>query len=237
MVRASELRAPQSRASISFLFVLPLLAVALLAVATVPASYAQPVAGAESLDGKLPRDAGNVYGKFDNGFKYIVRPHTNPPGRAAFFLHVDTGALNEKSNQNGMAHFLEHMAFNGSTNFAPGELIPFMNQLGMSFGADSNAHTNQFETVYKLFMPDNKPETTDKALTIFSDYAYGLLMKIEEIDKERLVILEEKRSRKGVGQRLQETLPAQALRRHAPRQAYRDRNRRADSYVPARRVL
>lgn len=151
----------------------------------------------------LPRDPNNVYGKFDNGFSYIIREHKNPPDRAAFFLHVDTGALNETESQNGLAHFLEHMAFNGSKHFKPGELIPYMNKLGMRFGADSNAHTNHEETVYKLFMPDAKPETVEKAMTIFSDFADGILLLDEEINNERKVILEESRASKSAMERIQ----------------------------------
>lgn len=152
---------------------------------------------------ELPRDPNNVYGKFDNGFSYIIREHKNPPDRVAFFLHVNTGALNETDSQNGLAHFLEHMAFNGSKHFKPGELIPYMNKLGMRFGADSNAHTNHEETVYKLFMPDAKPETVEKAMTIFSDFANGLLLLPEEIDNERKVILEESRASKSAMERIQ----------------------------------
>ncbi|MFN0059606.1 MAG: insulinase family protein [Planctomycetota bacterium] len=152
----------------------------------------------------LPRDPDNVTGSFANGFQYIVRHHTNPPGRVELQLHIKTGALNETATQNGLAHFLEHMCFNGSTHFAPGELIPYMNQLGMQFGADSNAHTTYHETVYKLSMPDNKPETIDKALTIFSDFANGLLLLDAEIDKERDIISNEKGTRKGAMQRMQE---------------------------------
>ncbi|MEM7164198.1 MAG: insulinase family protein [Planctomycetota bacterium] len=197
------------RASMLFVAVF----VAVLFVVVQPPAFAddsKPAAGAPkegvSLTQALPRDPNNVYGKFDNGFSYIIRKHTNPPERAAFFLHVDTGALNETPKQNGMAHFLEHMAFNGSKNFKPGELIPYMNDLGMQFGSDSNAHTSQFETVYKLFMPKNSAEMTDKAMTILSDYAYGLLLLDEEIEKERSVILEEMRSRKGVQQRIRDAL-------------------------------
>mgnify|MGYP002622262803 FL=1 len=159
--------------------------------------------GAAPADEKLPRDPNNFYGRFENGFSYIIREHKNPPDRVAFFLHVDTGALNETDSQNGLAHFLEHMAFNGSKNFEPGELIPYMNKLGMRFGADSNAHTNHEETVYKLFMPDTDPETIEKAMIIFSDFAYGMLLLPEEIDKERKVILEEARSRKSAMERIQ----------------------------------
>ena len=77
--------------------------------------------GAAPADEKLPRDPNNFYGRFENGFSYIIREHKNPPDRVAFFLHVDTGALNETDSQNGLAHFLEHMAFNGSKNFEPGD--------------------------------------------------------------------------------------------------------------------
>ena len=151
----------------------------------------------------LPKDPNNHCGTFDNGFSYIVRPNTNPPGRVALYLNIKSGALNETDAQNGLAHFLEHMSFNGSRHFAPGELIPYMNKLGMQFGADSNAHTNYQETVYKLFMPDVKDETIDKALTIMSDFAGGLLLPPKEIDNERKVILEEARSRKSAGERIQ----------------------------------
>lgn len=155
---------------------------------------------------RLPRDEGNRYGALENGMRYVIRTSSNPPERVAVYLHIRSGALNETAAQNGLAHFLEHMAFNGSTHFAPGTLIPYMNELGMQFGADSNAHTNHHETVYKLFMPKNNDEMLDKALTIFSDVASGLLLLEEEIEKERKVILEEDRSRKGVGQRISDQL-------------------------------
>ncbi|MEM7262863.1 MAG: pitrilysin family protein, partial [Planctomycetota bacterium] len=152
----------------------------------------------------LPVDPANTYQELDNGFRMVLREHSNPPGKMTIWLHIDTGALNERPSQNGIAHFLEHMAFNGSKNFAPGTLIPRLADLGMQFGADSNAHTTHTETVYKLTMPDTKSETVDLALQIMSDYAYGMLLVEEEIEKERQIILNEKGSRKGAGQRLQE---------------------------------
>lgn len=151
----------------------------------------------------LPHDPNNTYGQLDNGVRYIVRRNQNPPGRVTLYLHVRTGALNESDQQNGLAHFLEHLAFNGSKHYPPGTLVPHLNKLGMQFGADTNAHTNQHETVYKLNMPDNKPETIADALTIFADYAGGLLLNVEEIEKERKVILEESRARKSAQERLQ----------------------------------
>jgi zinc protease len=162
--------------------------------------YAAAVPGLASEP--LGRDPNNVYGKFDNGLTYIVRHNERPPQRVAFYLHVKSGALDETDSQNGLAHFLEHMAFNGSKSFAPGELIPYMNKLGMQFGAHSNAHTNFDETVYKLFMPDTSDKSIDTALTIFSDWSSGLLLLPEEIDKERGIILEESRRGKGPQQRI-----------------------------------
>ena len=158
-------------------------------------------AAAPSADQPLGRDPNNLYGQFDNGMKYIVRKNANPPGKVSLDLHVRTGALNETDQQNGLAHFIEHMAFNGSEHFKPGELIPLMNKMGMVFGADSNAHTAWHETVFKLTMPDTKPQTIDVALTIFSDFAGGLKLPSDEIDSERGVILEESRSRKSAAWR------------------------------------
>ncbi len=156
-----------------------------------------------SADTPLPRDPKNVYGIFDNGMEYIVRQHDNPPGRIEINLHVQTGALNETSKQNGLAHFLEHMGFNGTTHFAPGTLIPHLSDMGMTFGAHSNAHTNYYETVYKLSMPNTEDKTIDTALTVFADFANGMLLLQEEVDKERGIILEESRSRKSARERIQ----------------------------------
>ena len=92
-------------------------------------------AAAPSADQPLGRDPNNLYGQFDNGMKYIVRKNANPPGKVSLDLHVRTGALNETDQQNGLAHFIEHMAFKGSEHFKPGELIQLMNKMGMVFGA------------------------------------------------------------------------------------------------------
>lgn len=149
----------------------------------------------------LAADTRDVTGSFDNGLKYVIRTHANPPGRVWFFLRVDTGALNETDPQNGLAHFIEHMAFNGSKNFKAGELIPLLNSLGMQFGVHTNASTDHMETVYKLQMPDADPKTVDTALKIFSDYADGLLFEPKEIEEERGVVIEEWRSGKSVDER------------------------------------
>src|SRR4029079_12494325 len=95
------------------------------------------VGAGPSSDQPLPRDPNNVYGKFDNGLSYITRRNTNPPGKVSLDLHVRTGALNETDQQNGLAHFIEHMAFNGSGHYPAGELRPHVNHLGIAFGRDS----------------------------------------------------------------------------------------------------
>lgn len=145
-------------------------------------------------------------GTLDNGLGYMLKSHGNPEGRAVLYLHVSTGSLNETDPMRGIAHYLEHMAFNGSENFAPGELVPFFESVGLSFGRHQNAFTSFDQTTYILNLPDAEQDTIDKALLFFSDVASGLSLLQEEIDKERNVILEEKRTRLGPQQRVQEEL-------------------------------
>lgn len=164
------------------------------------------LASAQLFAEPLPKDEANLTGQFENGMKYIIRPNQHPAGRAEFFLHIRTGATNETAKQNGIAHFLEHMAFNGSKNFKPGELVPLLSKMGMQFGADTNAHTTFHETVYKLNLPDVTPETIQTGLTILSDYANGLDLSEKEIDAERGVILEEMRTGKSAGERLRKQM-------------------------------
>jgi zinc protease len=182
------------------------LAVPLTVVAEPPAKPTATQPSAAAPDTPLPRDPNNVYGQFDNDLSYVIRKHANPPDRVALYLHIKTGSLNETDAQNGIAHFIEHMSFNGSKHYAPGELIPLLNKMGMEFGQHTNAHTSYDETVYKLFMPDTKDETIETAMTILSDFAAGLLLTAEELDKERGVLLEEARSRKSAGERIQKAM-------------------------------
>ncbi|HNU44429.1 MAG TPA: insulinase family protein [Phycisphaerae bacterium] len=139
----------------------------------------------------LPTDPSLVTGELDNGLRYIVRKHANPPGRAAMWIHIASGSLNETDRQRGLAHYLEHMAFNGSEHFPPGSLVPFFQSLGMTFGRDQNAFTSFEQTTYQLSLPDVKPETLEKGMTYFADVLHRLLLRPEEIDAERGIILEE----------------------------------------------
>jgi zinc protease len=152
----------------------------------------------------LPTDPRLVTGTLDNGLTYIVRRHDNPPGRAAIWMHVDTGSLNETEKQRGLAHYMEHMAFNGSEHFPPNSVIDFFQSLGLTFGQHQNAFTSFDQTTYQLALPDNKPETLDKAMSFFSDVASRLLLLPKEIDEERQVILEERRTRLSGRQRVQD---------------------------------
>ena len=173
------------------------------------------------LNAPLPVDPAVQRGTLDNGMSYWVRSHATPPGKISFWLHISTGSLNEKDGQEGMAHFLEHMAFNGSENFPPGELLPYFESIGLRFGQHQNAFTSLDQTTYILTLPDTKPETIDKGLIYLSDVAFRMLLTSEEIDKERGVILEEKRARKGTRQRLMEqflpaVLPGSRVARRLP---------------------
>lgn len=162
-------------------------------------------AGSISLSAQpLPTDDRLVTGELENGMHYIVRAHSNPPGRAVMWIHVSTGSLNETDQQRGIAHFLEHMAFNGSENFPPGSVIPFFQGMGLTFGQHQNAFTSFDQTTYQLSFPDVKPETLEKGMRFFGDIAGRLSLLPKEIDSERQVILEEKRARLGPQQRVQE---------------------------------
>lgn len=143
------------------------------------------------------------FGQLENGMKYAILPNSEPPGRIALRLHVDAGSLMEADDQQGVAHFLEHMVFNGTKSFPDSStLIPQMQRLGIAFGAHANAYTSFDETVYMLDLPNMAPDTLDLAFTVMRDFADGALLASEEIDKERGVILSEKRSRDTVDQRL-----------------------------------
>ncbi|HEY4301064.1 MAG TPA: insulinase family protein [Candidatus Didemnitutus sp.] len=150
-------------------------------------------------DSDLKVDPTVRWGRLDNGIHYALMPNHEPKGRASLRFAVAAGSLNETEDQRGLAHFLEHMAFNGSTHFAPGTLIEYFQRLGMSFGGDTNAFTSFDRTVYQLELPDTQPATFSKALTLFADYAGGLLLEQTSIDKERGIILSEKRDRDSIG--------------------------------------
>jgi len=159
---------------------------------------------AVAADEPLPTDPSLVTGELENGLRYIVRRHAVPPGRALLWIHMHTGSLNETDPQRGIAHYLEHMAFNGSASFPPGSVVPFFQSLGMTFGRDQNAFTSLDQTTYQLSLPDVKPETLAKGMTFFSDVMYQLLLTPKEIESERQIIQEERRTRLSGRQRIGE---------------------------------
>jgi zinc protease len=144
---------------------------------------------------ELQPDPSLHFGRLDNGFRYVLKKNQEPRDRVAISLNIQAGSLNETDEERGIAHFLEHMLFNGSTHFAPGELVDYFQSIGMSFGGDTNAHTSYDETVYDIILPKGTKKDIEEGLLVFSDYARGALLLEEEIDRERGVILAEKRSR------------------------------------------
>jgi zinc protease len=149
----------------------------------------------------LPADPAIQWGKLDNGLRYALVRNAEPKGRVSARLAIKAGSFHESENQRGLAHFLEHMAFNGSKHFPAANVIEFFQKLGMDFGGDTNASTGFDRTIYQLELPDTKPETLRESLTWFADVAGGLLLDPAEIEKERGIILAEKRARDSVGLR------------------------------------
>ncbi|WP_457577515.1 M16 family metallopeptidase [Desulfomarina sp.] len=127
--------------------------------------------------------------------RYVIKENHEPEKRVALYLDVQAGSLNENPDQRGVAHFLEHMMFNGSIHFPPGSLVEYFQEIGMNYGGDANAHTGYSETVYNLVLPDGRIQDLEKGLLVLADYARGALLPEKEIDRERGVILAEKRAR------------------------------------------
>jgi zinc protease len=143
----------------------------------------------------LAPDPSVTFGRLANGFRYVLKENKRPQDRVSIHLYIRAGSLNETEAQQGLAHFLEHMLFNGSTHFPPGELIRYFQSIGMQFGNDANAHTGFDETVYDVILPAGDEENLKKGLLVMRDYATGALLLEEEVKRESGVILAEMRSR------------------------------------------
>ena len=150
----------------------------------------------------LPLDPAVHTGKLPNGFTYYIRHNTEPKNRVVFYLVNKIGALQEDEDQRGLAHMMEHMSFNGTTHFPKNELIQYLQKSGVRFGADLNAYTGFDETVYQLPLPSDDPSIVKNGLQIMRDWASEATLDPAEIDKERGVVLEEKRLKNGPGQRM-----------------------------------
>lgn len=165
-------------------------------------TYAQKI----SLSDKLPMDPAVKAGKLPNGLTYYIRKNAEPKNRAELRLVIKAGSILETEEQRGLAHFMEHMNFNGTKNFPKNELVNFLEKSGIKFGADLNAYTSFDETVYMLPVPTDTLEKFEKYLSVLADWSGNATLEHSEIDKERGVVLEEARLRKGAGQRINEKL-------------------------------
>src|SRR5215218_9870011 len=173
---------------------LALLVVA-LAISTTAATARQAAvaAGAQTapLAADVPVDPRITTGTLPNGLRYYIRANKSPRNRAELRLVVNAGSLLEDEGQRGLAHFVEHMAFNGTSHFPKQDVVAFMQAIGMRFGAHVNAHTSFDETVYQLQIPTDNPLIIDRSLLIMEDWARNVSFDPDEIDKERGVVLEE----------------------------------------------
>ncbi|MGN6401677.1 MAG: M16 family metallopeptidase, partial [Flavisolibacter sp.] len=150
----------------------------------------------------VPVDPNVKIGKLSNGLTYYIRKNTKPDNKVELRLAVNAGSVLEDADQRGLAHFLEHMSFNGSKNFPKNELVDYLQKVGVQFGADLNAYTGFDETVYMLPISSDNAETLEKGFTVLEDWAGNNLFDTTEINKERGVVLEESRLSKGAQQRM-----------------------------------
>ncbi|WEK18909.1 MAG: insulinase family protein [Candidatus Pedobacter colombiensis] len=152
----------------------------------------------------LPQDPNLVKGKLKNGFTYYIYKSNKTPGNSVLRLFLNAGSLQEDPNQQGLAHFIEHMAFNGTKHYSKNDVIEFLESKGVKFGADLNAHTSFDETVYKISINTEDEKNLEKSIDIMGDWAFGVTFDSSEIDKERGVVIEEWRSKQGAANRLRE---------------------------------
>lgn len=150
----------------------------------------------------LPIDKSVRIGKLENGFTYYIKRNEKPEKRVELRLAVNAGSICETDEEQGLAHFTEHMCFNGTKNFEKNELVNALETMGMKFGGDVNAYTGFDETVYMLQIPTDKPELVDKGLLIMEDWAHQVTLADDEIDKERGVIIAEWRMGLGAEDRM-----------------------------------
>lgn len=152
----------------------------------------------------LLNDSDVKVGQFSNGLSYYIHDNPYPEDRLELLLVVNTGSVMEDDDQLGLAHFAEHMAFNGTVKYPKQDLVDYLESIGMKFGPDLNAYTSFDETVYMLQLPVDDPDIVEKGFEILSEWAFNISFDNEEIDKERGVIVEEWRLRRGAEQRIRD---------------------------------
>ncbi len=168
--------------------------------ASEPHAVVKPVAWPHE-GSDLAKDESVVYGHLENGLRYVIQPTKSQPGQASLRLLVDVGSLYERDDEQGLAHFLEHMAFNGMRRFPAGQTIEHFQRMGMSFGAHNNAQTSFDTTTYIMNLPRVGVDETGEVLKYFRDVLDGMNLDAAEINKERGIILREMSSRNTSGLR------------------------------------
>lgn len=158
----------------------------------------------EIVSEKIPIDPKVRIGKLSNGLTYYIQNNGKPANKVELRLAINVGSILEDDDQLGLAHFMEHMSFNGTKNFKKNELVDYLQSIGVKFGADLNAYTGFDETVYILPIPSDDDEKLEKGFDILEDWAHGALLESNDIDDERGVVLEEYRSRRGADSRMLE---------------------------------
>jgi zinc protease len=147
----------------------------------------------------LESDASIIYGRLSNGLRYAIRPNQRPQNQVLVRMAIDFGSAAEAEDEQGLAHFIEHMAFNGSTNVSEGEMIKILERLGLSFGADTNASTGYTQTQYKLDLPKSDPRLIERALFLMRETAREVSFNPAAVERERGIILAERRERENFG--------------------------------------
>ncbi len=181
------------------------LLLALVALPSIAQTEAQPAPSwRDDLDGELPVDSLLTTGKLGNGLSYYIRENREPANRAEIWLLVDAGSNQEDDDQQGLAHFVEHMAFNGTENYPRQKLIDYLESTGMRFGPDINAYTSFEETVYMLKVPTDDAQTLSTGFEILREWAQGVSFAAEEVEKERGVVVEEWRLGLGAEARIRD---------------------------------
>ena len=181
---------------------IPAAGAVLLAVCLALSAAAQTPAPTGGPGRPLPTDSAVRIGTLDNGLRYYVRVNREPRNRAELRLVVNAGSVLESDDQRGLAHLLEHMAFNGTRNFAEKELVSFLERSGMRFGPDVNAYTGFDETVYMLTLPTDSTRIFERGFQILEDWAHGITIDSVEVEKERGVVIEEWRQGQGASTRI-----------------------------------
>lgn len=162
----------------------------------------QPKPNTSHLTSAIPLAQEVISGKFSNGLTYYIRVNHKPERRAELRLVINAGSILEEDNQQGLAHFCEHMAFNGTQHFKKQELVNYLESIGMRFGPDLNAYTGFDETVYMLQIPTDTVKIMEQAFQILEDWAFEVSYEADEIDKERGVVIEEWRLGRGASMRM-----------------------------------